>query len=149
MRFDPSTLFAACICLFTAVGTASAAEIRLYEGPGFQGRNMVLRGEVDNLDRSGFNDRTSSIVVREGVWFASTPTSRVAHTLAAWGISAVRQPLRPQHNVAAGRRGGSVGRAGSRSGAAPKAGLATGAVHRPFCSRGRISAVVHSQCAAV
>ena len=54
--------------LVAAVNATSAAEITLFEGPNFQGRSMTLKGEIDNLDASGFNDRTSSIIVRDGVW---------------------------------------------------------------------------------
>ena len=68
MRLHQTVRFALGFCLFTVLGTASAAEITLFEGANFEGRNMTLRGEVDNLDRSGFNDRTSSIIVRDGVW---------------------------------------------------------------------------------
>src|ERR1700674_3459459 len=49
---------------------AAAAEITLFEGPNFQGRSMTFRGETSNLDSTGFNDRTSSIIVRDGVWEA-------------------------------------------------------------------------------
>jgi hypothetical protein len=68
MRLRQTVRFALGFCLFTVLGTASAAEITLFEGPNFQGRNMTLRGEADNLDRTGFNDLTSSIIVRDGVW---------------------------------------------------------------------------------
>jgi hypothetical protein len=55
------------ICLGVPV-MAGAAEITLYEGPNFQGRSMTFRSEANNLDPIGFNDRASSIVVRDGVW---------------------------------------------------------------------------------
>jgi hypothetical protein len=49
-----------------------AGEIILYESPGFQGRRMTLRGNTPDLDRTQFNDRAESIVVREGVWEVCT-----------------------------------------------------------------------------
>ena len=55
-----------------AVTAAIAGEITLYENPGFQGRRMTLRGTTPDLDRTNFNDRAESIVVREGVWEVCT-----------------------------------------------------------------------------
>jgi hypothetical protein len=49
-----------------------AGEIILYENPGFQGRRMTLRGTTPDLDRTQFNDRAESIVVRDGVWEVCT-----------------------------------------------------------------------------
>jgi Beta/Gamma crystallin len=41
----------------------------LYEYGGFGGRNFVIEGDVvSNLDRTGFNDRASSIRVEGGYW---------------------------------------------------------------------------------
>ncbi len=51
---------------------ASAGEITLYEAPDFQGRGLTIRGVMPNLDRTDFNDRAESIVVREGVWEVCT-----------------------------------------------------------------------------
>jgi len=45
-----------------------AGELTLYEGQNFQGRSLTLRGEARDLDRTEFNDRASSLVVRDGVW---------------------------------------------------------------------------------
>jgi len=62
-------LFACVIAVCLAVPlTASAAEITLFEEPNFQGRSMTFSGEAGNLDPIGFNDRASSIIVRDGVW---------------------------------------------------------------------------------
>ena len=52
--------------LFT--GAARAGEINLFEQPGFGGRVVDLRELTPSLSRLGFNDRTSSIVVRSGRW---------------------------------------------------------------------------------
>ena len=46
----------------------AAAQITLYEGEGFRGRALTANGPIPNLDRSGMNDRTSSIVVERGRW---------------------------------------------------------------------------------
>ena len=51
-----------------AATAALAGEIILYENPGFQGRQMTLRGTTPDLDRTQFNDRAESIIVRDGVW---------------------------------------------------------------------------------
>ena len=56
------------VCLAVPVTAAIAAEITLFEGPNFQGRSITFNGEARNLDPIGFNDRASSIIVRDGVW---------------------------------------------------------------------------------
>jgi hypothetical protein len=48
--------------------TAIAAEITLFEQQNFAGRRMKLRGALENLDRTSFNDRASSIIIRSGIW---------------------------------------------------------------------------------
>jgi len=64
------------IAVATIFGLAATAvlagEITLYESPGFQGRRMTLRGTTPDLDRTDFNDRAESIVVRDGVWEVCT-----------------------------------------------------------------------------
>jgi hypothetical protein len=58
------------LALFAA-GAALAqprGEAVLYEGPEFNGRNYVLRGDLNNFEHIGFNDRTSSIYVVSGTW---------------------------------------------------------------------------------
>jgi len=45
-----------------------AGEITLYEGENFQGRNLTLRNDMRDLDRTVFNDRAQSVVIRDGVW---------------------------------------------------------------------------------
>jgi hypothetical protein len=55
-----------------AATAALAGEIILYENPGFQGRRMTLRANTPDLDRTQFNDRAESIVVRDGVWEVCT-----------------------------------------------------------------------------
>ena len=46
----------------------AAGEITLFEREGFQGRRLTIRGTMWNLDRTDFNDRAESIIVRDGVW---------------------------------------------------------------------------------
>jgi hypothetical protein len=53
-------------------GTAIAGEITLYERPGFQGRSMTLHSDMADFDRTRFNDRAESIVVRDGAWEVCT-----------------------------------------------------------------------------
>jgi len=54
--------------LLLAAPLAAAAELILFEHDNFQGRQMVLNGTVPDLANSGFNDITSSIIVRSGTW---------------------------------------------------------------------------------
>ena len=42
----------------------SAAAITFYENDGFQGRSFTTEKTVNNLERTGFNDRASSVLVR-------------------------------------------------------------------------------------
>jgi hypothetical protein len=51
-----------------ATATALAGEITLFEYPDFGGRRVTLRGTVSNFDPAGFNDRASSLVIRDGYW---------------------------------------------------------------------------------
>ena len=51
-----------------AASHAAAAQITLYEGEGFRGRAYTSAKSVANMDRSGLNDRTSSVVVEGGRW---------------------------------------------------------------------------------
>jgi Beta/Gamma crystallin len=46
----------------------AAGEITLFERPDFQGRRLTIRGTMSDLDRTDFNDRAESIIVRDGVW---------------------------------------------------------------------------------
>ncbi len=60
------TLSAAAFSL--ASTTAQAGEISLFESTGFGGRQVSLRSAAPSISNIGFNDRTSSIVVRSGRW---------------------------------------------------------------------------------
>lgn len=59
-----STLAAAALVL----GSQAMAQITFYEGEGFRGRAYSTTGQVDNFDRTGFNDRASSVVIDRGRW---------------------------------------------------------------------------------
>ena len=50
------------------VGTHAAAQITFYQGEGFRGRAFTADQQVVNFSRSGFNDRSSSIVIERGRW---------------------------------------------------------------------------------
>jgi uncharacterized protein YcfJ len=52
------------------VGTHAAAQVTFYQGEGFRGRAFTTNKQVSNLDRTGFNDRSSSVVVDRGRWEA-------------------------------------------------------------------------------
>ena len=46
----------------------AAAQVTFYEQENFHGRTFSSNGPIDNLDRSGFNDRASSVIVEHGDW---------------------------------------------------------------------------------
>jgi uncharacterized protein YcfJ len=50
------------------LATQAMAQITFYEGEGFRGRAYSASNAVPNFDRTGFNDRASSIVVDKGRW---------------------------------------------------------------------------------
>ena len=69
----PSAVSLATLAAFTlltgvASSAAHAGEISLFEGAGFGGRVVTLRATAPSVSNVGFNDRTSSIVVRSGRW---------------------------------------------------------------------------------
>lgn len=53
-----------------ALATPALADAILYEHDGFAGRNFSTTGKVGNFERSGFNDRASSVVVVGDRWEA-------------------------------------------------------------------------------
>jgi hypothetical protein len=57
-----------CAAIGFAATVAVAGELTLYEGENFQGRNLTLRSDMRDLDRTNFNDRAMSLVIRDGVW---------------------------------------------------------------------------------
>jgi hypothetical protein len=62
-----SRLLVAAMSAF-AVTSVLAGEITLFEQPNFGGRRVTLRATTPNFDRPGFNDRASSMVIRDGFW---------------------------------------------------------------------------------
>ena len=48
--------------------SAAAGEITLYETLDFAGLSIAVRQAAPDLERIGFNDRASSMVIRSGVW---------------------------------------------------------------------------------
>jgi len=55
------------VCLF-GVATAAAAQLTLFEHDNFQGQRFDVRGAVENLGNTGFNDIASSAMIRRGTW---------------------------------------------------------------------------------
>jgi beta/gamma crystallin len=54
--------------LMLVAAGAAAAELTLYGREGFRGRELRSNDAIVNLANSGFNDRASSVVIRDGVW---------------------------------------------------------------------------------
>ncbi len=48
--------------------THAAAQVTLYEGEGFRGRAFTANSPIGDLERFGFNDRASSVIVDHGRW---------------------------------------------------------------------------------
>jgi hypothetical protein len=63
-------LLAAAAALMATV--ALAGEITLFQNSDFHGERMTLQRAAPDLERIGFNDTASSIIVRDGVWEACT-----------------------------------------------------------------------------
>jgi uncharacterized protein YcfJ len=61
----PRLLFALTVLAFAA---NASAQLTFYEQEGFQGRTFSTQQRVGNLERSGFNDRASSVVVVGQRW---------------------------------------------------------------------------------
>jgi uncharacterized protein YcfJ len=51
-----------------ALATQALAQVTFYEGEGFHGRSFTTQKQVGNLERYGFNDRASSVVVARDRW---------------------------------------------------------------------------------
>ena len=58
------TLRAALAIATAALATQAVAQVTLYEGERFDGRSFTAQRSIANLERFGFNDRASSVVVR-------------------------------------------------------------------------------------
>ena len=59
------TSLAACA---VALAGHSFAQVTFYQNENFQGQTFTAEGQVGDLQRSGFNDRASSAVVKGGSW---------------------------------------------------------------------------------
>lgn len=55
-----------------ALATQAFAQITLYEHSGFRGQSVTVDRPAANLDRFGFNNRASSVVVSGGSWEVCT-----------------------------------------------------------------------------
>lgn len=51
-----------------AISTQAAAQVIFYESERFEGRSFTAEKQVGNFERSGFNDRASSVVVLQNRW---------------------------------------------------------------------------------
>jgi hypothetical protein len=59
-----------------AIATQAAAQVTFYEHQSFQGQSFTTEQQIGNLERSGFNNRASSLEVRgERGRFATVPGS--------------------------------------------------------------------------
>ena len=65
-------ILAASVGAALLAGSVYAGEITLYTAPHFRGGELTLNGAASNLDRSGYNDRSESIIVRSGRWEVCT-----------------------------------------------------------------------------
>ena len=59
------TAFTLVVAFFAST---AIAQVTLYEQEGFHGRTFTANGPVYNLDRLGFNDRASSLIIDRGDW---------------------------------------------------------------------------------
>jgi len=63
------SMLKAALVASTLVMTAHAvAQVTFYEREGFRGRTFAASQTVENFERSGFNDRASSVIVERGRW---------------------------------------------------------------------------------
>jgi hypothetical protein len=85
--------FGAVLALFAA--SAVAGEITLYQSRDFRGDSLTLRRAAPDLERTGFNDTASSVIVRDGVWEAceGTLNDRVSSVREIVGVSSAPPPV--------------------------------------------------------
>lgn len=55
-----------------ALPALAGAQVHFYEGEGFRGRVFTVGKTLPNLERAGFNDRASSVIVDRGRWEVCT-----------------------------------------------------------------------------
>jgi Beta/Gamma crystallin len=58
--------------LLATAGSVTAGEVTFFSQRDFAGEAMTVRGAAPKLDRIGFNDTASSLVIRDGVWEVCT-----------------------------------------------------------------------------
>jgi uncharacterized protein YcfJ len=51
-----------------AIAAQASAQVTFYENDNFQGRSFTTNRQIGNLERFGFNDRASSVVVTSSRW---------------------------------------------------------------------------------
>ncbi len=51
-----------------ALAAQASAQVTFYQSENYQGRTFTAEGQVGDLQRFGFNDRASSVVVKGGSW---------------------------------------------------------------------------------
>jgi len=69
----PTALGRGLLLAATSMGaTGAMADIRLYEHASFGGAHVTLRNSAADMSGTGFNDKTSSIVVTSGRWEVCT-----------------------------------------------------------------------------
>jgi uncharacterized protein YcfJ len=52
----------------TLVASLATAQVTLYQQERFYGPTFTAQSSVNNLDRVGFNDRASSLIIDRGIW---------------------------------------------------------------------------------
>lgn len=63
------TVFA---CALACASVPALAQVTFYEGEDFRGRVFSVSNAIPNMDRVGFNDRASSVIVDRGRWEVCT-----------------------------------------------------------------------------
>lgn len=58
----------ALLAAFAFAGSASAAQVVLFTGPNFEDRQLVVTGDLPDLDDYDFEDKPTSMIVYSGVW---------------------------------------------------------------------------------
>ncbi len=61
------------------VAASASAQVTFYEGEGFRGRTFSADRPVGDFERSGFNDRASSLIVDAGRWEVCDDTKFRGH----------------------------------------------------------------------
>jgi uncharacterized protein YcfJ len=67
-QYMKSTLRVSLLVAGLALALPALAQVTFYEREGFAGRSFSTQSQVNNLDRYGFNDRASSVIVTSERW---------------------------------------------------------------------------------